>query len=169
MLGEHLDAASAGYRVGYDDAAHFNREYKSLFGLPPLRVSTLRVSAESWIAYPSQAVTFANGDRLGARALESGTVEIYKNGMLPSSITLNATDKSFFNSKGGMIGVWTLAAPNAVFDDFGGGTVGVTPPPSTATNTPTNTPTARVYSEENCLPCIREQMCYTMWRGTGER
>src|SRR5205823_13330168 len=37
MLGEHLDAASAGYRVGYDDAAHFNREYKSLFGLPPLR------------------------------------------------------------------------------------------------------------------------------------
>ena len=37
MLGEHLDAASAGYRVGYDDAAHFNREYKSLFGLPPMR------------------------------------------------------------------------------------------------------------------------------------
>jgi AraC-like DNA-binding protein len=37
MLGEHLDAASAGYRVGYGDAAHFNREYKSLFGLPPLR------------------------------------------------------------------------------------------------------------------------------------
>ena len=37
MLGEHLDAASAGYRVGYDDASHFNREYKRLFGLPPLR------------------------------------------------------------------------------------------------------------------------------------
>jgi AraC-like DNA-binding protein len=37
MLGEHLDAASAGYRVGYDDASHFNREYKSLFGLPPMR------------------------------------------------------------------------------------------------------------------------------------
>ena len=35
MLGEHLDATSAGYRVGYDDAAHFNREYKSMFGLPP--------------------------------------------------------------------------------------------------------------------------------------
>jgi AraC-like DNA-binding protein len=26
MLGERLDAASAGYRVGYDDASHFNRE-----------------------------------------------------------------------------------------------------------------------------------------------
>lgn len=37
MLGENLDAASAGYRVGYDDASHFNREYKSLFGLPPIR------------------------------------------------------------------------------------------------------------------------------------
>jgi len=37
MLGEHLDAASAGYRVGYDNPAHFSREYKSLFGLPPLR------------------------------------------------------------------------------------------------------------------------------------
>jgi AraC-like DNA-binding protein len=37
MLGEGLDAASAGYRVGYHNAAHFNREYKSLFGLPPMR------------------------------------------------------------------------------------------------------------------------------------
>jgi AraC-like DNA-binding protein len=37
MLGEGLNAASAGYRVGYNDASHFNREYKSVFGLPPLR------------------------------------------------------------------------------------------------------------------------------------
>ena len=35
MLYESLDAAGAGYRVGYDDAAHFSREYKSVFGLPP--------------------------------------------------------------------------------------------------------------------------------------
>jgi AraC-like DNA-binding protein len=46
MLGEHLDAASAGSRVGYDDAAHFNREYKSLFGQPPMRdVERLREAA----------------------------------------------------------------------------------------------------------------------------
>jgi AraC-like DNA-binding protein len=46
MLGEHLDAASAAYRVGYDDASHFNREYKSLFGLPPVRdVERLREAA----------------------------------------------------------------------------------------------------------------------------
>lgn len=37
MLGEDLDAASVAYRVGYHDASHFNREYKSLFGAPPMR------------------------------------------------------------------------------------------------------------------------------------
>jgi AraC-like DNA-binding protein len=37
MLGERLDAATAGYRVGYDDAAYFNREYKRVFGAPPMR------------------------------------------------------------------------------------------------------------------------------------
>jgi AraC-like DNA-binding protein len=49
MLGEYLDAASAGYRVGYRDASHFNREYKSLFGVPPMRdVQRLReVTGES--------------------------------------------------------------------------------------------------------------------------
>jgi AraC-like DNA-binding protein len=46
MLGEHLDAASAAYRVGFDDASHFNREYKRLFGLPPRRdVERLRGTA----------------------------------------------------------------------------------------------------------------------------
>lgn len=37
MLSEDIDAASAGFQVGYDDASHFNREYKRLFGSPPLR------------------------------------------------------------------------------------------------------------------------------------
>ena len=37
MLGEHLDAATTAFRVGYEDAAHFNREYKRLFGAPPMR------------------------------------------------------------------------------------------------------------------------------------
>jgi AraC-like DNA-binding protein len=46
LLGEDIDAASAGYRVGYNDASHFNREYKRLFGLPPLRdVERLREAA----------------------------------------------------------------------------------------------------------------------------
>ncbi len=37
LLSENLDATSAAYRVGYNDAAHFNREYKSVFGIPPMR------------------------------------------------------------------------------------------------------------------------------------
>lgn len=37
MLGESLDATSAAYRVGYHDASHFGREYKSFFGLPPMQ------------------------------------------------------------------------------------------------------------------------------------
>lgn len=37
MLGENLDAASAAFRVGYQDPSHFNREYKSVFGVPPMR------------------------------------------------------------------------------------------------------------------------------------
>ncbi|MGB8648661.1 MAG: AraC family transcriptional regulator [Anaerolineae bacterium] len=47
LLGEGLDAASAAYRVGYDDASHFNREYKRLFGLPPRRdVERLREATQ---------------------------------------------------------------------------------------------------------------------------
>jgi len=37
MLGEDLDAASAAFRVGYSDASYFSREYKSVFGIPPMR------------------------------------------------------------------------------------------------------------------------------------
>jgi AraC-like DNA-binding protein len=46
MLSQDIDAASAGYQVGYDDASHFNREYKRLFRLTPLRdVERLREAA----------------------------------------------------------------------------------------------------------------------------
>jgi AraC-like DNA-binding protein len=46
MLGEGYDATTAGYRVGYDDGSHFNREYKRLFGAPPMRdVARLREAA----------------------------------------------------------------------------------------------------------------------------
>jgi AraC-like DNA-binding protein len=45
MLSENVDVASAGFRVGYLDAAYFSRDYKKLFGEPPLRdVMKLRSS-----------------------------------------------------------------------------------------------------------------------------
>jgi len=43
MLSEGLDAASAGYRVGYQSPSQFSREYSRLFGSPPREdVSKLR-------------------------------------------------------------------------------------------------------------------------------
>lgn len=48
MLSEELDAAGAGYRVGYEDPSHFSREYKKLFGTSPVRdVERLRRLAVS--------------------------------------------------------------------------------------------------------------------------
>jgi AraC-like DNA-binding protein len=47
MLGEALDAASAGFRVGYEDPSYFSREYKKLFGAPPQRdIAQLRSNLE---------------------------------------------------------------------------------------------------------------------------
>ena len=47
LLGEDLDAASAASRVGYHDASHFNREYRSLFGVSPMRdMHRLREAAQ---------------------------------------------------------------------------------------------------------------------------
>jgi AraC-like DNA-binding protein len=37
LVAGDFDAATAGYRVGYDDASQFSREYKRLFGEPPMR------------------------------------------------------------------------------------------------------------------------------------
>ncbi|PKU25687.1 AraC family transcriptional regulator [Telmatospirillum siberiense] len=37
MLSERVDAASAGHRVGYESPSQFSREYRRLYGAPPLR------------------------------------------------------------------------------------------------------------------------------------
>jgi AraC-like DNA-binding protein len=46
LLDGDLDAATAGYRVGYNDPSHFSRDYKRQFGEPPVRdVERLRKAA----------------------------------------------------------------------------------------------------------------------------
>ena len=48
MLTEELDAASAAFEVGYESPSQFNREYKRVFGKPPMRdVQALRASLVS--------------------------------------------------------------------------------------------------------------------------
>jgi AraC-like DNA-binding protein len=48
MLGEDMDAASAAFRVGYQDPSHFSREYKRHFGAPPHGdIANLRSSLEA--------------------------------------------------------------------------------------------------------------------------
>lgn len=37
LLADDLDAATAGYRVGYNSASHFSRDYKRLFGDSPMQ------------------------------------------------------------------------------------------------------------------------------------
>jgi len=46
LLADDLDAATAGYRVGYNSASHFSRDYKRQFGEPPMQdVERLRERA----------------------------------------------------------------------------------------------------------------------------
>lgn len=37
MLAEHLDASTVAFRVGYESPSQFSREYRRLFGAPPLQ------------------------------------------------------------------------------------------------------------------------------------
>ena len=46
LISGDFDAATAGYRVGYEDPSYFSREYKRHFGEPPVRdVARLRGAA----------------------------------------------------------------------------------------------------------------------------
>jgi transcriptional regulator GlxA family with amidase domain len=42
MVTEGMDAASAAFDVGYESASQFNREYRRLFGQPPIRDTRAR-------------------------------------------------------------------------------------------------------------------------------
>jgi AraC-like DNA-binding protein len=54
MLVERLDVGSAGYRVGYQSASQFSREYSRQFGLSPMRdVESARGSIEAYTPVPA--------------------------------------------------------------------------------------------------------------------
>jgi AraC-like DNA-binding protein len=43
MLAERIDASTAAFRVGYESASQFSREYSRQFGSPPMRdIAALR-------------------------------------------------------------------------------------------------------------------------------
>lgn len=88
-----------------------------------VRVSTLRLGALAWTSYGSTAVLFTNGDKLGACAKANGEIRVYKNDTVVKTVTLSAADQGFFNAKGGKVGVWSLLAPQAFLDNFGGATI----------------------------------------------
>lgn len=47
LLSEDMDAATAGYHVGYEDASQFSKEYKRQCGQPPMRdVERLRAATQ---------------------------------------------------------------------------------------------------------------------------
>ena len=88
-----------------------------------VRVSTIRLGALAWTPYGNTAVLFTNGDKLGACAKANGEVRVYKNDTLVKTVTLSPADQRFFNAKGGKVGVWSLLAPQAFLDNFGGATI----------------------------------------------
>jgi AraC-like DNA-binding protein len=63
MLSENVNAAEAGYRVGYEDASHFSREYKRHFGEPPMRdVEGLRGAPAGRLEPAARARAWAKGE-----------------------------------------------------------------------------------------------------------
>jgi AraC-like DNA-binding protein len=56
MLADDVDAATVAFEVGYESPSQFNREYRRLFGQPPVRdVNNLRSSNAP--AFESVAMT----------------------------------------------------------------------------------------------------------------
>jgi AraC-like DNA-binding protein len=51
ILSQAVDAATAGYRVGYESPSQFSREYSRLFGAPPMRdIARLKTSPDLMFA-----------------------------------------------------------------------------------------------------------------------
>lgn len=83
------------------------------------------------------ATTFANGDRLGARAFGNGVLQVFKNTTLIGTRDFSAWQ---FKANGGWIGLTLDGAYSSRLDNFGGGNVVITTnaPPIATIESPTN-------------------------------
>ncbi len=79
---------------------------------------TTYTGGTGWVPRGSWPMSFAAGDRFGARAYANGTIEVYKNGVMFGSCSAGNWP---FTTSGGRIGVLTFDAQASRFDDFGGG------------------------------------------------
>ena len=117
---------------------------------------------------PRVSLALANGDRLGARALADGSVTVYVNGTVRGAWNVAAWP---YAASGGYIGIFTLDAPGAVLDDFGGGAVGAGAATALEEQQPADTPAARpkthsprsstccaIRPTSGCLPSRHRQM-----------
>jgi hypothetical protein len=101
--------------------------YLALTGQVEVRTHT---PAQGWVLRGTFPATFLPGDQFGARALQTGIVTVYQNGVQIGQVDLSAGAQPWTgNAGGGSIGVWYTRAggfgvPNdARFDNFGGGNV----------------------------------------------
>jgi RHS repeat-associated protein len=91
-------------------------------------------------------VSFAPGDRFGARADAEGVVTVFKNGEAVGAVTVGSDWPH--RARGGRIGLWNIGGSNR-FDDFDGGSVaGSEPEP-----TPSTPPNATACAPLSPLPC----------------
>lgn len=87
------------------------------------RVETLRRGMTVWTIYPAATLVLQSGDQFGAQARADGRVLVFHNRALVGVVTLNDADQAFFNTKGGMLGLWFIDAEGAALDDFRGGSI----------------------------------------------
>jgi hypothetical protein len=66
----------------------------------------------------SVSATFVDGDQFGARTYADGRVEAFRNGQRIGHWNITPWP---YSASTGFIGIFTLHAPNAMLDDFGGG------------------------------------------------
>jgi PKD repeat protein len=111
VQGSTANAANGAIRVEYD------RRHGRV------RVETLRGGQKKWTVYAAVPVTFARGDTFGAQALADGTVRVLRNGASVASVSLNATDKTWFQGRGGRLGLWLTPGLGVGVDNFAGGSL----------------------------------------------